>query len=98
MVIVLEKLSGALAGSVGLVSETIAAYRRQEENDTVSRVQNVETSAPTMETDEEQWELDQIGHDLCRVLVIARHGGGPDGDFNDDESNGKQKTIRSPSR
>ena len=40
MVIVLEKLNGTLAGSIGLVSETIAAYRKQEENATVRRVQN----------------------------------------------------------
>jgi hypothetical protein len=44
MVIVLEKLNGALAGSIGLVSETIAAYRNQEENATISRAQNVGTS------------------------------------------------------
>ena len=50
-----------------------------------------------METDEEQWELDQVGHDLRRDSVKARHGG-PNGDSDDDESNGEQKTIRNPSR
>lgn len=44
MVIVLEKLNGALAGSIGLVSETIAAYRKQEEDATVSDVQNFRPS------------------------------------------------------
>lgn len=50
-----------------------------------------------METDEEQWELDQVGHDLRRDSVKARHGD-PNGDSDDDESNGEQKTIRNPSR
>jgi hypothetical protein len=40
MAIVLEKLNGALAGSIGLVSETIAAYRKQEENAIVGRIQD----------------------------------------------------------
>lgn len=44
MVIVLEKLNGALAGSIGLVAETIAAYKKQDEDATGSRVQNGERS------------------------------------------------------
>ena len=32
MVIVLEKINGALAGSIGLVAETIAAYKKQEKH------------------------------------------------------------------
>jgi hypothetical protein len=35
MVIVLEKINGALAGSIGLVAETIAAYKKQEDHGTV---------------------------------------------------------------
>lgn len=33
MVLVLEKINGALAGSIGLVAETIAAYKKQEQHD-----------------------------------------------------------------
>lgn len=50
-----------------------------------------------METDEEQWELDQVGHDLRRVSTTTRRED-RDGDSNEDESNGEQKTIRDPSR
>ncbi|KAF2874580.1 hypothetical protein BDV95DRAFT_488476 [Massariosphaeria phaeospora] len=53
-------------------------------------------AAPTMETDEEQWELDQVGHDLCRDSTTVAHGG-PDGDSDDADSNVEQKTIRNPS-
>ncbi|KAF2819714.1 hypothetical protein CC86DRAFT_126834 [Ophiobolus disseminans] len=67
MVIVLEQLNGALAGGIGLVSETIAAYRKQEGSVVVSPVQSSEPSPPNPETDEDQWELDQVGHDLRRA-------------------------------
>lgn len=50
-----------------------------------------------METDEEQWEWDQLGHDLHRHSVTATHGS-LDGDSDDGEPNKEEKTIRNPSR
>ncbi|KAF1974683.1 hypothetical protein BU23DRAFT_579478 [Bimuria novae-zelandiae CBS 107.79] len=80
MVIVLEKLNGALARSIGLVPETIAAYKKQEDHDIMT---------------EEDWGLDQIGHDLRSDPATAIPEVSNE-EFND-EGSSPRRTFRNPS-
>src|SRR4051812_44640749 len=45
MVIIIEKLNGALAGSIDLFFETIATYMKQEENANVTHIQDAGPSS-----------------------------------------------------